>query len=154
MKTPTESVLVEALTTTLETLCFADVEECDEDELEGDFEGGVKVSFKGDYAGHVTVRVGGDVLGDLTENILGSPDAGEKERRDALREIGNIVTGTLLPLWVGEGATIELAMPQVVSDEETDEETLGGASVSLDEGWATIAVSAAANDSGGTTSAA
>jgi CheY-specific phosphatase CheX len=75
------------------------------------------MSFSGHSNGNLTLQLVSRVLDMLAENMLGEPPEGEdadEKRRDALKEVLNMICGNFLTQWAGEDPVFELSPPSIV----------------------------------------
>lgn len=104
-------------------------------------EASVSVSFEGPFCGSLVITVHGDMLIALAGNMLGTDDASDRQRLDALGEIGNVVCGNLLPRIGGSRVIFRLQAPLLTQGAEgiaPAGEVLGHARLGFDEGWADL----------------
>ena len=77
-----------------------------------------KVEFSGPHSGKLIIKTCDSILESLAENMLGDENVSDKQRRDALGEIANVVCGNVLPKVYGVEAVFNIAGPEVVDIED------------------------------------
>jgi chemotaxis protein CheY-P-specific phosphatase CheC len=76
-----------------------------------------KMIFYGHSSGELHLRVSSVVIDQLVENMLGESVEGEEadaKRKDALKEILNMICGNFLTTWAGEDPVYELSPPEII----------------------------------------
>jgi CheY-specific phosphatase CheX len=118
MPQPATTALLQAATSTFESLALLCPEPCAPDGVAFiPIAAAVSVGFRGAREGHVVVGVTAGVLPALAENMLGADAAPDvRLQRDALGELANVVTGNVLPLVHGGAAVFHLDAPTLASE--------------------------------------
>jgi hypothetical protein len=104
-------------------------------------EASVCVSFEGPFCGSLVITVHGEMLTALASNMLGEDDVSDRQRLDALGEIGNVVCGNLLPRIGGSRVVFRLRAPELTQGPEATApmgDLSGHAQLGFDEGWADL----------------
>lgn len=118
MPQPHSTALLQAATSTFESLVLL----CPEPQASEGAEflplaAAVGVTFHGERTGRLAVGVTEGVLPAIAENMLGAAAAPDPQlQRDALGELGNVVTGNVLPLVHGPAAVFRLDAPAAAGD--------------------------------------
>jgi CheY-specific phosphatase CheX len=104
----------------------------------------VAVDFDGPFAGQLVVGVSASMLPAIAANMLGlEPDAAptNEQRRDALKELANVICGNLLPRIAGAKAVFNVRAPSfVVEDPARRGAQVGAAVLMLDTGVVHLAL--------------
>jgi CheY-specific phosphatase CheX len=103
------------------------------------------VTYRGAGTGRVVVGVTAGVLPEVAGNMLGAAAAPDAQlQRDALGEIGNVVTGNVLPLVYGAAPVFRLDAPREAGAEpfasRDGEALLALARLTMDEGDTVVAL--------------
>jgi hypothetical protein len=86
-----------------------------------------RVSFRGPFSGTLEASLSDDLLPLLAANMLGldgDEEVDPEHRRDALRELVNVVCGNLLPEIAGSTAVFHVGAPEIL-DPQAGPETNG-----------------------------
>lgn len=77
---------------------------------------GIQVSFSGPFSGHIDIFITRDALPEIAGNMLGveMEETSETEQMDALKEIGNVICGNLLPEIAGPDAVFNVGSPETI----------------------------------------
>jgi CheY-specific phosphatase CheX len=90
-------------------------EEVDQQQRDTPLDTAVSITFQGPYNGQLVVLTCGEMLPMLAANMLGEDEASEREQRDALGEVANVICGNMLPGLAGAKAVFNLSAPQFIS---------------------------------------
>ena len=72
-----------------------------------------EVKMKGTFYGSLAIVAKDDFLKSLASNILGSNDPSEEDKKDAFRELGNILAGNFLTEAYGADLVFDVTQPVV-----------------------------------------
>jgi len=136
-------ILRDALTKTLEELCFVAPDPESEGGASLPLEAVAQVGFAGPIVGHLLVRMHGQALASITLDMLGTdrpPEVGELA--DCLAEIANVACGTALPMLAGRRAVFDVRAPIVSwqAGAEPRGERVAQAGLGFDSGFAEVAL--------------
>jgi len=101
---------------------------------------GVRVHFEGPFNGSIIILITREALPDIAANMLGveSDETSFTDQLDALKEIGNVVCGNLLPEITGKEALFNVCAPEIIEAEALEaiesEKATGLMKLSLEEG--------------------
>jgi CheY-specific phosphatase CheX len=115
--------------------------ELEESQVHLPAEASVCVAFEGPFCGALVITVHGEMLNALASNMLGEDDVSDRQRMDALGEIGNVVCGNLLPRIGGSRVVFRLQAPRLTRGPEAETpsgEMMGQSQLGFDEGWAEL----------------
>lgn len=119
MNNKLEQELFKAATSTFEEFCFMFPAPEMEGELEDiEFGKAALVHFQGPFKGKLIVKASENLMTTIAENMLGEDLLTEKQRNDALGEVGNVICGNVLPGLAGAKAVFNIDSPQIVTIEE------------------------------------
>lgn len=99
------------------------------------------VRFHGPVNGQVIVTICGPLLPTIAANMLGEEDhPAEPQQHDALREVGNVICGNMLPLIAGTTPVFNVELPEVVDPSTVGSvgEPAASAEIGLEEGRAEL----------------
>jgi CheY-specific phosphatase CheX len=137
-----EKALYKAAALTFEELGFMlPSPEIEEEQRAADAEIAVIVRFRGPVQGKLIVLLCGALLPTLAANMLGVESIPSLEQQhDALREVGNVICGNMLPLIAGTKPVFNVDLPQIVSDlnQLPSPPPLASARIGIEEGRAEL----------------
>lgn len=114
-----ENAVCLAVVRVLETAAFMTVWPCQESDGElAHPDVAATMTFCGPRTGRLTLYVASEVLPLLTQNMLGElepDDSPEEQRRDAVKEMLNMICGNLLTEWQGAEPVFNLSPPEIVN---------------------------------------
>jgi hypothetical protein len=146
MQQPAQTALFQAATSTFESLALLFPEPASADgAVFLPLAAIVSVTHRGAASGRVVVGVTAGVLPEVSGNMLGAAAAPDPRlQRDALGEIGNVVTGNVLPLVYGAMPVFRLDAPTDAGAEpfapRGSEVLLALSRLTMDEGDAVVAL--------------
>jgi hypothetical protein len=113
-----EKALYKAAALTFEELGFMlPSPELEPEQLAAKPEVAVTVRFRGPFNGGLTILLCGPLLPAIAANMLGEESTPSVEQQqDALREVGNVICGNMLPLIAGTRPVFNVDLPQVITD--------------------------------------
>jgi hypothetical protein len=140
-----EQLIVQVAQDILETLAFLSTRPVEEVADVKGARAAVGVEYAGPYAGIMLLDLPAEVLPELAANMLGvdlGEEGEEKQRQDALGELGNVLCGNLLGQANGTEAVFNLKAPQPLTPEQIGEWRGRGSALSakigLAQGWCEI----------------
>lgn len=129
----------------LETLAFLSTRPVEEVTAVKGARAAVGVEYTGPTSGILLLDLPADVLPELAANMLGvdpGEEGGEKQRQDALGELGNVLCGNLLGRINGAEPIFNLKAPQPLTAPEFQAWRERGQAVSaklgLNQGWCEV----------------
>lgn len=131
-----ESVLLDVLETTCETLAFM-FPVPPPDQGTDEPATGVRVRFEGPISGCLALAAPDGMLSSLAANMLAvdPSDVTDEQRLDALKELCNVVCGNLLPRLVGPVPVFHVGTPEREPDAVAHDAEALTACTWLEEGW-------------------
>jgi len=120
MKTQIEKFLIESTVRTLEDLCFIYQEpELKEAQENLPLEAAAQVKYRSDdITGKLLIETRGGLFSAIATNILSNNDPSAQQKKDALKEIANIICGNVVPSLGGGGREYKIEAPRYLNKDD------------------------------------
>ncbi|NTV53823.1 MAG: chemotaxis protein CheX [Candidatus Firestonebacteria bacterium] len=142
-----EQHIIQVTQEILETLAFLSTRPVEEVTAVRSERAAVGVEYAGPTSGILLLDLPVDVLPELAANMLGvdpGEEGGEKQRQDALGELGNVLCGNLLGRINGAEPVFNLKAPRLLTAAELQQWRECGQAVSaklgLNQGWCEVSL--------------
>ena len=145
MKTQIKKVLIESTIRTFEDLCFMYQEPELKDAQENlPLEAAAEVKYRSDdFTGKLLIETRGGLFSAIATNILSNDDPITQQKKDALGEIANIISGNIVPSLGGGRWEYKIEPPRSLNKEdllkeEWQEEPVAEITLNFNDGRADI----------------